>query len=220
MTLQIVFVDNHILVVNKPAGLLTQPSGTDQDSLEEQCKKWIKEKYNKPGAVFLHAIHRLDKQVSGLVLFARTSKALSRLNESMRAKEPAKTYLAYVEGSLPATQGTLENYLIHDSHQAKISDPSDPQAKLARLHYRVIEKSADKSLVEVTLDTGRYHQIRAQMAAAGAPIIGDKKYGSKAVLPGGTIALHHYRLQIQHPITREIMTFECRSIIYYNQKSL
>jgi 23S rRNA pseudouridine1911/1915/1917 synthase len=135
---EVIFEDNHILVVNKPSGLLTQPSGTDHESLEAICKAYIKAKYKKPGAVFLEAVHRLDKPASGIVLFARTSKALSRLNETLRSKQCKKIYIAHVEGKLPTKEGTLEHYLKHDNHYAAIVDGQHPEAKLSNLHYRVI----------------------------------------------------------------------------------
>lgn len=206
---EILFEDNHILVVNKPAGLLTQPSGTDQDSLEVYCKQWIKEKYQKPGNVYLHAVHRLDKPVSGIVLFARTSKALARLNASIRSREAHKAYLAIVDGALPAKEGTLEHYLVHDDHHAMVVPKDNPQGKLARLHYKVMESLGGETLVEIILETGRYHQIRLQMAAIGCPIRGDTKYGSKTGMPGGAIALQHYKLEVKHPVTGDLLTFEC-----------
>ncbi len=208
--LEVLYEDNHIIVVNKPAGLLTQPSGTDQPSLEALVKAWIKEKYQKPGNVFLEAVHRLDKAVSGVVLFAKTSKALSRLNASMRSKETKKIYLAHVEGALSKSEGVLENYLIHDEYHATVVDANTKDAKLARLHYRVIGRDKDLSLVEIVLETGRYHQIRAQFAALGCPIVGDVKYGSKTPWKKEAIALHHQSLQIPHPITHALMTFEVR----------
>lgn len=203
--LEIIYEDNHLLAVNKPAGMLTQPSGTDQESVEALAKQWIKEKYQKPGQVFLEAVHRLDKPVSGVVLFARTSKALSRLNASMREKNTLKRYEAFVEGKLPSSEGTLEHYLVHDDYQASVVSKSNPQAKLARLHYRVLHVENHRSHVEVTLETGRYHQIRVQLAAIGSPIVGDKKYGSKIPWEKEGIALHHARLEIPHPITGEIV---------------
>jgi 23S rRNA pseudouridine1911/1915/1917 synthase len=206
--IHIIYTDNHQLVVNKPAGLLTQPSGTDQDSLEAQAKQWIKEQTNKPGNIFLHAVHRLDKQVSGIVLFARTSKALTRLNDSMRSKHSHKHYLAAIEGTVSPSEGTLEHYLIHDHHHARVAQAQDPDAKLARLHYRVIKQQNNMTVVEIELETGRYHQIRAQLAAIGHPIIGDKKYGSRIDYAEDAIALHHYRLQVAHPITGTLQTFE------------
>lgn len=207
-SLQIIHVDNHQLVVNKPAGLLTQPSGTDQDSVEAQAKEWLKEQYQKPGNVFLEAVHRLDKPVSGLVLFARTSKALPRLHKAMREKKSRKCYLALIEGSLEYPEGTLEHYLFHGEHQAYVVDAESPEAKRAVLHYRVIDSRKSSSLLEIVLETGRYHQIRAQLSAIGHPIIGDMRYGSLKPYVEGQIALHHFQLQIPHPITEVMQTFE------------
>jgi 23S rRNA pseudouridine1911/1915/1917 synthase len=204
MALEILYEDNHLLAVNKPAGLLTQPSGTDQDSLETQCKAWIKEKYKKPGNVFLEAVHRLDKPVSGVVLFAKTSKALSRLNASMRSKAIKKTYYAYVEKLPPRSEETLEHFLIHDDYQARIA----PEGKLSRLHYRTLRKNGSHAVLEIELETGRYHQIRAQLAAIGCPIAGDYKYGAQEAYPYEGIGLHNQRMEITHPITNQGLTFE------------
>lgn len=208
MTLHVIYEDNHILVVFKEAGLLTQPSGTAQASLENICKEYIKQKYAKPGNVYLHAVHRLDKPVSGIVLFAKTSKALSRLNEAMREKESSKTYLALIEGELPVKEGTLEHYLVHDEHHAAVAFKEDRGAKPARLHYKVIKGLGAQELIEIKLETGRYHQIRAQLAAAGHPIIGDQRYGSNTILKSGCIALQHQRLVLKHPVTGKEITFE------------
>lgn len=212
--------DNHLFVLNKPAGLLTQPSGTDQDSLEAQAKAWIKEKSQKPGNVFLEAVHRLDKPVSGIVVFSKTSKGLSRLNAFMREKSTRKCYTAIVEGSPSNLEGVLKNYLIHDEFQARVSHSADPNAKIARLSYRVVDKSARYSTVEIELDTGRYHQIRAQFAHIGCPIVGDRKYGSRSSLKEGVIALHHSSLQIPHPITKEILLIKAPKPLYFDPKNL
>lgn len=197
--LPILYEDNHLLVVNKPAGLLTQPSGTSQDSAEAICKAWIKEKYQKPGNVFLEAAHRLDKPVSGLVLFAKTSKALSRLHAILREKKAVKVYLALVEKAPKHSEATLEHVLRHGEHRARILPALVPGAQLARLHYKLVGKREGGYLLEVTLETGRYHQIRAQLAAENLPIIGDEKYGGKKMQPG-EIALHHFHLEIPHPV--------------------
>lgn len=206
--ISILYEDNHQLVLNKPAGLLTQPSGTELDSLEAQAKTWIKEHCNKPGNVFLHAVHRLDKPVSGIVLFARTSKALTRLNDSLRKKESKKIYRALVEGLVVNDEGTLEHYLIHDDHCAQVVDASVSDAKLARLHYRVLKRKGSLTFIEIELETGRYHQIRVQLSASGHPILGDRKYGSRLEYVVEGIALHHYRLDVPHPITGEMQHFE------------
>ncbi len=204
----IVYQDNHLLVLDKPAGLLTQPSGTDQDSLEAQGKSWVKEVSNKPGNVYLHAVHRLDRPVSGLVLFARTSKALSRLQESLREKETAKTYLAIVEGALSSLEGKLSHYLVHEEHSTRVVSAQTAKSKLATLTYKVLATQQKTSIVEVQLETGRYHQIRAQFAAIGHPILGDLKYGSRLSFLPGAIALHHWRFQVKHPVSKELTLFE------------
>ena len=208
MNLDVLYHDNHLLAVNKPSGLLTQPSGTDKDNLEERSKVWIKGTKNKPGNVFLHAVHRLDQVVSGIVLFACTDKALSRLNADMRAHKFTKIYHAVVSGAPPQTEGSLRHFLTHDDYHAKIANEGDPDAKECLLDYKVLKQSGENSLLEIQLHTGRYHQIRAQLAAIGRPIVGDERYGSKIKLPGGAIALHHARLTVIHPVTKEKIVIE------------
>ena len=205
--MDILYEDNHILVANKPAGLLTQPSGTDLDSLEDRAKAWIKEKYQKPGNVFLHAVHRIDRPASGVVLFARTSKALSRLNESMRSKETRKVYLTIVCGIPKKPKAALEHLMVHGDHEAKLATILTPNAVLAKLRYTTITTTDGLSLLEVELDTGRYHQIRLQMSAIGCPILGDIRYGGRPWKYPDQIALHHHKLVIPHPITRELLEF-------------
>ncbi len=200
--MEVIFVDNHILVVSKPAGLSTQTHG-HMPSLEEEAKQWIKKKYNKPGAVFLQPIHRLDKSVSGLVLFARTSKALTRLQEQMRTLQIKKTYFAYVEGIPEPKEAALEHFLIHDAFRARIS----PEGKSARLSYRTLSTENNTSFLEIELHTGRYHQIRAQLAAIGHPILGDAKYGSTRTHHPG-IALHHGLLEFLHPVLKTPTKFQ------------
>lgn len=208
----VIFLDNHLLVADKPAGMPTQPNESGEINLQDDCKDWLKHKQQKPGNVFLHAAHRLDKPVSGLVLFAKTSKALSRLNAAFRNHEIEKVYIALVEGEMPAAPGTLDHYLRHDHHRAAVSHDRDPLAKLARLHYRVISSNQKQSKVEVRLETGRYHQIRAQFAAIGHPIIGDVKYGSTQAYFHAGIALRHCRLALRHPTTQEWLTFSAEDI--------
>lgn len=205
---QILYEDNHLLVVNKPAGILTQPSGTQQKNLEDICKKWIKETYHKPGKVFLEAAHRLDKPVSGIVVFARTSKALSRLNASVRDQEFNKIYCAIVEGFPKQSTGILEHYLIHDDYQSRVVTKGTPQAKLCRLQYRILQNNDKYSLLEIILETGRYHQIRAQLAAWGHPIVGDAKYKSRQTFLPDTIALHHSMLRFPHPTQEKIIEIQ------------
>ncbi len=203
----VLYIDNHLAVAVKPCGMLTQPDEQNTPSLEAFVKKWIKKEYAKPGNVFLHAIHRLDKSVSGLVLFARTSKALSRLNEQSRLQEIQRVYIAEVEGALSKPEGQLDHYLVHGDHRAVVSTEKDPEAKHARLYYKTLKTKPHSTLVEIELETGRYHQIRAQFAAIGHPIYGDRRYGSK-IGDGAAIRLHGSKLSFQHPVTQEILTFE------------
>jgi 23S rRNA pseudouridine1911/1915/1917 synthase len=204
---EIVFCDNHILVAAKPCGLLTQPDDSGDPSLEAFAKEWVKREYNKPGNVYLHAIHRLDRPVSGLVLFARTSKALSRLNEQSRDQEIQRTYIAEVEGILPAKEGRLDHYLIHGDHRAIIAKESDKEAKHARLTFQVLHFKKHSTIVSIELETGRYHQIRAQFSASGHPVVGDQRYGAKGG-DGKEIHLHCANLFFEHPVTKEISKFE------------
>jgi 23S rRNA pseudouridine1911/1915/1917 synthase len=208
MTLEVLYHDNQMLAVNKPAGLLTQPSGTDKDNLEDRSKVWIKEAKNKPGNVFLHAVHRLDQVVSGIVLFACTDKALSRLNADMRAHRFTKIYHAVVSGAPPQSEGSLRHFLIHDDYRAEVVNEGDPDARECLLDYKVLKQFGGKSVLKIQLHTGRYHQIRAQLAAVGSPILGDEKYGSKAKLSGGAIALHHARLTVIHPVSKAEIVIE------------
>ena len=209
----VLYVDNHLLVLNKPVGLLTQPSGTSQDNLEDRAKAWIKAEYHKPGAVFLEAVHRIDRPVAGVVLFARTSKALSRLNEAMRQGDCEKIYLALVSGTLPGKDGALKDWLLHGRHRAKVVPADTPGAKAAVLNYTVLRHNGGRSLLRIVLGSGRYHQIRAQLAHAACPIIGDHKYGSpERWLNPDSIALQHATLRISHPVTRETMVFSAPDI--------
>lgn len=211
--MNIVYCDNHLLIVVKPAGMSTQPHGTIKENLLDQAKAWIKKQFQKSGDVFLEVVHRLDTPVSGLVLFARTSKSLSRLQQMMRKHEIEKIYFAWVEGTLPQEKGTLEHYLFHDEYRARVVDSSHPQSKLARLHYLQIDHQRKRSLVEIHLETGRYHQIRAQFAYIGCPIVGDLKYGSSAAWKKGEIALHHGQLEFFHPVTTSKLRFENKQIL-------
>lgn len=213
--IEILYEDNHLLVLNKPAGLLTQPSGTEQDSLEAQAKAWIKETYHKPGQVFLEAVHRIDKPVSGIVVFAKTSKALSRLNASIRDKQAKKFYLALVEGTPPEKKALLEHTLVHDDFCARVVSQKDPQGQRARLTYEVKQQGEKAALLEIELETGRYHQIRVQLAAIGCPIRGDSKYGSRQPFKEGAIALHHARLLLPHPVTKELVAIEAPIPSYF-----
>ncbi len=201
---EILYRDNHVLAVVKPAGLLTQPSGTRRANLEDMLKGWLKVTLGKPGNVYLQAVHRIDKDVSGVVLLATSSKSLSRLNQSMRDGAIGKVYHALVVGRLPLDRGRLEHWLIHGDHKAVLTTKNKPQAKRAVLDYVVMQKINGAWLVEITLQTGRYHQIRAQMAAVNCPILGDAKYGSKKRFEG--IALHSRTLSFPHPVKKDRVT--------------
>lgn len=201
-----IFCDNHLLIVEKPTALLTQPDDTGKQSLESQAKEWVKKEFQKSGNVFLHCIHRLDRVVSGLVIFARTSKSLSRLNEQSRQGEIQRIYIAEVEGALPQKEGRLDHYLIHGDRKAIVGKKGDKEAKHARLHYSVLEVRAFTTLVKIELDTGRYHQIRAQFHAIGHPVYQDTRYGSKKG-DGSEIHLHCAKLAFKHPTTNEILSF-------------
>ena len=205
--LEVLYVDNHLLAVNKPAGLVTQVSPHHPESLETRAAAWIKREFAKPGNAFAQAVHRLDRPVSGVVLFARTSKALSRLNEAIRSGRWEKTYWAVVSSPPPQPSGTLAAHLVHDDFRARAASTGTEGAKPAVLHYRTLTAAAGLVLLEVDLDTGRYHQIRAQFAACGCPIVGDGKYGSTVTMPADAIGLHHRRLRIDHPVQKTEQTF-------------
>ncbi|MDZ8117126.1 RluA family pseudouridine synthase [Pontiella agarivorans] len=204
----ILFADNHLLAVNKPAGLLTQDSGTGLRNLEDWAREWVRVDKNKPGAVFLNAVHRIDKVVSGVVLFARTSKALSRLNEDVRKRNVKKVYHVLVEGDPGKPTDKLVHWLSHENHKARICKEGHKGAQRAVLSYRKRPPVGNFQCLEVDLETGRYHQIRAQLSAIGCPIVGDAKYGSKTKSPDGAIALHSRELHVMHPTQKEWIKIE------------
>ena len=204
---RIIFIDNHLIAVTKPAGLLTQPDRNTDESLIDQTRQWIKEKYNKPNNIFLGLVHRLDRNVSGVVLFARTSKAASRLSKQFREGTPKKLYRAIVLGKLKEEHTTLVHYLRKEkSLRATVFPRETPTAKRSELSYEVINSLEKKSLLEVSLSTGRFHQIRAQMAFIGHPIIGDVKYGAPEPLRNQEIALYAHKLVFSHPVSNEEIT--------------
>ncbi len=204
----ILFADNHLLAVNKPAGLLSQDSGTGLRNLEDWAREWVRVDKNKSGAVFLNAAHRIDKVVSGVVLFARTSKALSRLNEDIRKRACRKIYHALVEGAPKKPAAELVHWLSHENHRAELSREGAAGAQRAALSYVTLKRVGALTLLEIDLETGRYHQIRAQLAAMGTPIAGDVKYGAAARSKDGAIALHHRRLEVTHPTLKKPVVIE------------
>lgn len=199
----ILFADNHLLALNKPAGLLSQDSGTGLRNLEDWAREWVRVDKNKPGAVFLNAVHRIDKAVSGIVLFARTSKALSRLNEDIRKRNCKKIYHVLVEGAPKKPADKLIHWLAHEHHRAEVCREGEKGAQRAVLSYLTLKRVGDLTLLQVDLETGRYHQIRAQLSAIGCPIAGDEKYGAQKKSKNGEIALHHRQLEIVHPTLKE-----------------
>ncbi|MFN8287081.1 MAG: RNA pseudouridine synthase [Chitinophagales bacterium] len=202
---EILYEDNHILAVNKPAGVLVQPDKKGDEALEQILKQYIKEKYNKPGEVFLGVCHRIDRPVSGVVLFARTSKALVRLNEMFKGREVTKTYWAVVQ-SKPPHQGDHLTHWLKKDEQKNISRAYDHEVKgaaLCELEYRWLASSDNYFLVEVNPLTGRHHQIRVQLSKIGCSIKGDIKYGAKRTNKDGSIHLHARRVQFMHPVKKE-----------------
>lgn len=202
--MEIVYEDNHVVVVNKRAGEIVQGDKTGDKPLSEMVKDYLREKYNKPGNVFCGVVHRIDRPVSGLVIFARTSKALERLNKMLREGQIHKTYHAFVEGHPAKAEGLLENYLVSDGRINKtfVTDAKNPDAKLSKLEYKVIDSLDRYSLLEINLMTGRKHQIRAQLSAMGHPIKGDLKYGAKRSNRDGGISLQAHRIRFTHPVSK------------------
>ncbi len=212
--MQVVYEDNHIIIVYKESGEIVQGDKTGDEPLAETVKAYIKEKYAKPGLVFLGVVHRLDRPVSGLVMFARTSKALRRLNDMFRDGEVHKTYWAVVESEKLRVKSeefaTAEHWLVRNEKQNKsyAYDHEVPRSKKAILRYRVIGHSDRYSLLEVKLLTGRHHQIRCQLAAMGCVIKGDLKYGAKRSNADGSISLLARRLEFLHPVKKEPVVVE------------
>lgn len=207
--LSILFEDNHIIVINKKASQITQGDKTGDTPLPDLIKAFLKEKYQKPGNVFCGVVHRLDRPTSGVVIFAKTSKALERLNKQFQLKETRKTYWAIVEKTPEKKSGTLNDFLKKNEQQNKsyVVGENTKDAKKAILHYQVIGQSDRYSLLEINLETGRHHQIRCQLANIGCIIKGDVKYGAKRSNPDGSISLHARHLSVVHPISKEILRF-------------
>lgn len=208
MPLQILFEDNHLIAVNKTNHDLVQKDNTGDTALDDAVRLYIKEKCNKPGNVFLGVIHRLDRPVSGVVLFARTSKCLTRMNEQFRESDISKTYWAIVKDKPKPVEAELSHFMVRNTRQNKsyCHEKEVPDSKLARLHYKVVATSDNYSLLEINLFTGRHHQIRAQLACIGSPIKGDLKYGFPRSNKDGGISLHARKVEFFHPITKEKIT--------------
>lgn len=206
--MEILYQDNHIIVVNKRVGELVQPDTEGTPALEQAVKEYLRVKYNKPGEAFLGVVHRIDRPVSGAVLFAKTSKALTRLNEQLRDGGFEKIYLAIVENAPSQPQATITQYLRRNTKNNKsyVSDRPSADSKKAELRYELVGATDNYFLLRVELLTGRHHQIRAQLSSMGCPIKGDLKYGARRSNPDGGINLHSYSLGFTHPVTKEKIT--------------
>lgn len=202
--INVIYEDNHIIVVEKPINVPTCEDDSKDVDLLSLVKLYLKEKYNKPGNVYLGLVHRLDRPVGGIMVFAKTSKAASRLNDQIRNNEVVKKYYAVITGILKNKSDILKDYLLKDSKMNKVI--VDKKGKYAELDYKVIAEKENLSLVEVNLHTGRSHQIRVQFSSRNYPLFGDQKYNKKAIV-GEQIALYSFSLSFKHPISKEMMTF-------------
>lgn len=203
----VLYEDNHIIIVSKRAGEIVQGDKTGDVPLSETVAAYLKEKYSKPGNVFVGVPHRLDRPVSGVVVLAKTSKALSRLNDMFRAGSVDKRYLAIVKNKPEEPHGRLENWLVRNEKQNRsyAYDKEMPGSKKAVLNYKLVASSVNYNLLEVELLTGRHHQIRCQLAKMGCPIKGDLKYGSERSNPDGSISLHAFHVTFEHPVSHEMI---------------
>lgn len=213
--LTVLYEDNHLLVVDKPAGLLVQGDRSGDETLLDRARDYLKRKYDKPGNVYVGLVHRLDRNVSGVVVLARTSKAAGRLSEQFRSGKPSKTYLAVLEGRPPEPEATLTAWLAAQGDARGVTraalEPFDG-ARESRLEYAILESRRvagnERALVRIRLLTGRRHQIRAQFALVGCPLLGDRKYGAAEALPDHRIALHAERLELEHPVGSRPLRWE------------
>jgi len=204
VSLDVLYLDNHLLVVNKPAGLLAQADRTGDPDLLSLARAYLKEKLHRPGQGFVGLVHRLDRPASGVMVLACTSKAASRLSDQFRRKLPQKRYLAIVEGACRG-EGTRVDYLVKEDQKVRVVRSSHPRAQYAELSWRALAQRGGLSLLEIDLKTGRAHQIRVQLARMGFPILGDFRYGAKRELDGQNLALHCHYLALEHPVTKEPM---------------
>ncbi len=214
MDINVIYEDNHIIVCIKPAGVLSQAGEMGLDDMVNLLKQYLKTKYDKPGNVYLGLVHRLDLNVEGIMVFAKTSKAASRLSEQVRERDFSKHYLAIVLGSIPNSSGYYSDYLAKDEEKREAIIANSHEGKLARLSFEVIDKitieDQECSLVKIELETGRFHQIRFQMAYHGNPLLGDTKYGKMSKNPDFFLGLYAYRIEFFHPISKELMSFKSK----------
>lgn len=204
---RILYEDNHLLIINKLPSEIVQGDKTGDVCLLDDAKQYIKERYHKPGEVFLGLVHRIDRPVSGVVVFAKTSKALSRMTEKVRERDFHKTYLAIVKNRPPKETDTLEDYIVRNEKMNKsfVVTPGTKDAKLSRLKYTIIGQSDNYYLLEIELFTGRHHQIRTQLSHIGCPIRGDLKYGYPRSNRDASISLHAYKVTFEHPVTKQLL---------------
>ena len=204
--LQVLFEDNHLIAINKQSGDIIQGDKTGDEPLSEKVKKFLKKKYNKPGNVFLGTIHRIDRPTSGIIIFAKTSKALSRMNEKFRDNKISKTYWAIAKNNLSKTSGSLVDYLTKDQKKNKSFVTKNKEGKLAKLSYKLLNKLNNYYHYEIYPETGRHHQIRVQLSNMGSPIKGDLKYGAKRSNNDASINLHAREIIFEHPVSKEEIT--------------
>ncbi len=204
--LQVLFEDNHLIAINKQSGDIIQGDKTGDEPLSEKVKKFLKKKYNKPGNVFLGTIHRIDRPTSGIIIFAKTSKSLSRMNEKFRDNKISKIYWAIVKNNLPKKSGSLVNYLTKDQKKNKSFVTKNKEGKLAKLSYKLLNKLNNYYHYEIYPETGRHHQIRVQLSNMGSPIKGDLKYGAKRSNNDASINLHAREIIFEHPVSKEKIT--------------
>lgn len=209
--IKIIFEDNHLLVVEKPVNILSQGDDTNDKDMVNLLKNYVKEKYNKPGNVFIGLVHRLDRPVGGVMVFAKTSKAASRLSEQVRNKTFKKTYRAVIHGTMNKKEDTLKDYLYKNkkTNMVSVVNKNHKDSKNAELNYETLQAKNNFSLVQIDLKTGRPHQIRVQFASRKHPLFGDQRYGQNINKVGQQIALWSYKIEIDHPTTKEKMEFIC-----------
>ena len=208
---KVIYEDNHLLVVEKPVNILSQGDDTNDKDMVNLLKNYVKEKYNKPGNVFIGLVHRLDRPVGGVMVFAKTSKAASRLSEQVRNKSFKKTYRAVIHGNMNKNEDTLKDYLYKNkkTNMVSVVNKNHKEAKNAELDYKTLQSKNNFSLVEIDLKTGRPHQIRVQFSSRKHPLFGDQRYGQNLNKVGQQIALWSYKIEITHPTTKEPMEFIC-----------
>lgn len=218
MPLKVLYEDNHIIAVYKPAGVLVQPDAPSGTSLMDDVKKYLKDKYKKPGNAFLGLVHRLDRNVSGIVLFAKTSKGAARLSEQFRNNEIKKSYYAVVDGKISPASGNLVHYLKKDEEgrMALVSNSQKSGYDRSELEYETVKSNNEHTLIRVNLITGRFHQIRAQLSATGYPVVGDKKYGAKTKMSDGSLALCATEIEFKTATTNEIKKIQIDNPIVWN----